>query len=139
MSNDCSRFPAFVSLSSPPQGFLLIGLPVRGFLTTTSLEDMTPLAEEYCANFCTAKKKKSSKKKNSKGKTFLFLLYLFNVSIGLCNLSVASWKFSVLQEPVFARRRYLWNYKFTTLTQSVCTSCDDLPHCECMTKNILEI
>lgn len=62
-------------------------------LTTTSLEDKTPLAEEYCANFCTAKKTKKTPKKN----TIVSFSYLFNVSIGLCNLSVASWKRCVLQ------------------------------------------
>lgn len=66
---------------------------------TTSLEDMMPLAEEYCANFCTAKTTTNKQKKN---KEIVSFSYLFSVSIGLCNLSVANWK-RVLQESVFAR------------------------------------
>lgn len=60
---------------------------------------------------------KQTGKKTAKKNLSFFFLYLFNVFIGLCNLSVAIRKRSVLQESVFARRQYLRNYIFTTLFQ----------------------
>lgn len=59
---------------SHSQGFLLVGRWIWGFLTTTSLENMATLVKEYCANFCTVKKKRG----------FLSFLYHLNVSVGLC-------------------------------------------------------
>lgn len=63
-------------LSSLSQGFLLVGLWIRGFLMTTSQEDTTLLVKEYCANFCTAKNGFFS---------FFIQVYHLNVSVGLCD------------------------------------------------------
>lgn len=86
----CSvRLSVFLCLSlSSLSGFSARRSMNRGFLTTTSLEDTATLVKEYCANFCTVKKKKC---------VSFFFLYHFNVSVGLCDLSVASWKCFVLR------------------------------------------
>lgn len=131
MSNDCSRFPAFVSLSSP-SGFSAHRSLNLGLSDDDQSGGHDATGWRILCQFLYRKNKQQKTKK------MVSFSYLFSVSIGLCNLSVASGK-CVLQESVFARGWYLWNYKFTTLISNICTSCDDLPHCECMTKNILQI
>lgn len=102
--------PSVFSLSLS-QGFLLIGLWIWGSLMTTSLGDTTLLVKEYCANFCTAKNVFLS----------LFFLYHLNVSVGLCDLSVASWKCSVLWDSVLLVDDTSKNYKLIILIHNVCT------------------
>lgn len=125
MSNDCNicismsvllSLSIFLSLllSSLPQGFLLVGLCFGGFLTTTSLEDTATLVKEYCANFCTVKKKKKRGFLSFFYTTLMFLL-------GSAILSVASWKCSVLWESVLLVDDTSKNYKLIILIHNVCT------------------
>lgn len=80
----------FLPLSFLSQGFLLIGLQIGGFLTTTSLEATATLVKEYCANFFVLYKN-----------WFLSLFYTTLMFLsGSAILSVASWKCSVLWESV---------------------------------------